>query len=124
MRREFKKAKRILRTSGSRITIEAVNGCCYGRDECPDKDEYHKYCGQRFWTFISGDEHLYIDIIKPLGHRAKERNEKFMREYAKSINRFTREFIERFCKADGAIRWPELVQFNSGKGRQTWSRTS
>jgi hypothetical protein len=26
--------------------------------------------------------HLYIDIIKPLGHRAKERNEAFQAEYA------------------------------------------
>jgi len=32
--------------------IVAVNGCCYGRDNRPDKGDYLKYCGQRFWEFI------------------------------------------------------------------------
>ena len=49
--------------------IVAVNGCCYGRDNKPDKGEYYKYCGQVFWEFISGDDELYRDIIEPLGHQ-------------------------------------------------------
>ena len=67
----FKKAKRILRTSNAKMHIIAVNGCCYGRDNKPDKGEYQKLCGQKFWTFISGDDLLYTDIIEPLGHKAK-----------------------------------------------------
>ncbi|GBE26604.1 modification methylase DpnIIB [bacterium BMS3Bbin03] len=46
----------------------------YGRDNKPDKGEYQKLCGQRFWTFLSGDDLLYTDIIEPLGHKAKEKN--------------------------------------------------
>ncbi len=114
MKSDFRKAKTILRTNRSRVNIIAVNGCCYGRDERPDKGDYFKYCGQRFWAFISGNENLYIDIIKPLGHQAKERNDSFTAEYAKAINRFTHEFMDRFCDADGTIRWPDVVKFNSG----------
>ena len=124
MKANFTQVKRILRSSGSRMTIQAVNGCCYGRDNRPDKGEYFKYCGQRFWAFISGDESLYIDIIKPLGHRARERNESFTQEYAKSMNRFTRQFIDGFCDPDGAIRWPELVEFNSSEAAGTRSGKS
>ena len=115
MRDNFRKAKRILRTNTSLTNVVAVNGCCYGKDRKPDKDDYLKLCGQRFWEFISGDENLYTDIIEPLGHQAKERNEQFIQEYAKVINRFTFEFIEKFCDTDGNILWEEIVRFNSSK---------
>ncbi len=110
---DFNKAARILRTNRKGVRIVAVNGCCYGRDDRPDKGAYFKYCGQRFWAFISGSENLYVDIIRPLGHRARERNENFMVEYAKAINRFTREFMNQFCDSDGTIRWHDVVRFNS-----------
>ena len=44
MKEDFKKAKRILRTSNSKIHIVAVNGCCYGHDNKPDKGDYLKFC--------------------------------------------------------------------------------
>jgi hypothetical protein len=110
----FKKAKRILRTSNSKIHIIAVNGCCYGRDNNPDKGEYLKLCGQMFWSFISGNEELYTEIIEPLGHKAKERNEDFLKYYFQILNKFTFEFGEKFC-AEGIIDWEKLVKFNSSK---------
>ncbi len=113
MRDDFKKAQRTLRTSNSGLTVVCVNGCCYGRDDKPDKDDYRKLCGQRFWKFISGSSDLYTDIIEPLGHQARERNESFMRAYAARINQFTIEFARRFCAEDGAIEWTRLVEFNS-----------
>jgi len=88
---------------------------CYGKDSNPDKGDYLKLCGQIFWEFISGDENLYTDIIEPLGHKAKERNEKFSAEYAKVINKFTREFAVDYCYTTGSILWAKLVKFNSGK---------
>ena len=72
-----------------------------------------KLCGQKFWEFISGDENLYTDIIEPLGHQAKEKNEQFMQEYAKVVNKFTFEFIGTFCDADGNILWEKIVKSNS-----------
>jgi hypothetical protein len=29
-------------------------------------------------------------------------------------NRFTKEFIDEFCDADGSIDWEKLVRFNFG----------
>ena len=89
------------------------NGCCYGKNRKPNKGDYFKLCGQKFWAFISGNDNLYTEIIEPLGHQAKERNEQFMQEYAKVVNKFTFEFITKFCDADGNILWEEIVKFNS-----------
>jgi len=113
MRLAFQKAIRTLRTNQPNINVRAVNGCCYGK-ESHEYGDYIKICGQEFWTFISGDERLYLDIIEPLGHRAKERNEDFQKEYARIVNLFTEEFTKDFCR-DGYIDWEKLVEFNSGK---------
>ena len=115
LRDNFRKAKQILGTNTSAANVVAVNGCCYGKDQRPDKGDYLKLCGQKFWEFISDDDNLYTDIIEPLGHQAKERNEQFMQEYAKVINRFTFEFIQKFCDTNGNILWEEIVKFNSAK---------
>mgnify|MGYP000076626657 CR=1 FL=1 len=110
----FKKAQRILRTSGNQQPIVAVNGCCYGKDNQPDKGDYRKLCGQAFWEFISGNHQLYVEIIQPLGHQAKQHNDAFQAEYARLLNLFTQEFLQEFC-TNGQIDWPKLVQFNSAK---------
>ena len=113
MKDDFKRTKRILGTNTTAVKVIAVNGCCYGKDARPDKGDYLKLCGQRFWAFISGDENLYIDIIEPLGHKAKEKNDEFAEEYAKVINRFTLEFAMEYCDQEGSILWEKLVKFNS-----------
>jgi hypothetical protein len=114
MKSSFNTAKKTLRTSNSRLNIVAVNGCCYGRDKRPDKGNYFKYCGQSFWEFISGNKNLFIEIIEPLGHKAKEKNDDFVKSYSQMINKFTREFANEFCNDSGEIEWEKLVQFNSG----------
>ena len=112
---DFKTATKALRTSNSKLNIVAVNGCCYGIDNSPEKGDYIKFCGQRFWDFISGSPNLYTDIIEPLGHKAKERNDDFNKSYAQMINKFTKEFLKDFCKDSGEIDWIKLVEFNSKK---------
>lgn len=114
MEDNFRKAKKILRTNQPGFSIQAVNGCCYGKDSNPDKGDYFKLCGQEFWNFISGNDQLYIEIIEPLGHRAKERNEAFQMEYSRILNLFTQQFIQEFC-VNGTINWVKLVEFNSKK---------
>lgn len=114
MKADFLTAKRTLRTSNSGLIITAVNGCCYGKDNNPDKGDYFKYCGQIFWHFISGDKNLYTNIIEPLGYKAKEKNEVFLESYAVMINKFTKEFANEFCMDTGHIDWMKLVEFNSG----------
>jgi len=123
MRDNFKKAKKILKTNiSSTRKVVAVNGCCYGKDGSPDKGEYLKLCGQEFWEFISGNRNLYTDIIEPLGHKAKEKNDQFSEEYAKVVNRFSVDFIVMFCDKEGKILWERVVKYNSGKNTDNKSR--
>jgi len=110
---DFRTAKKTLRTSNSQLNIVAVNGCCYGRCNKTDRGDYFKYCGQRFWEFISGDNDLFREIIEPLGYKAKEKNDDFVTSYSQMINKFTKEFANIFCKDNGEIDWDKLVQFNS-----------
>lgn len=115
MKSDFKTAQRTLRTSNSNLMVVSINGCCYGIDNRPDKGDYYKYCGQEFWEFISGDKDLYTEIIEPLGHKSKERDDEFMESYSNMINKFTRDFITDFCKPNGEIDWIKLIEFNSKK---------
>jgi len=93
--------------------IVCVNGCCYGRDNKPQKNGYQKLCGQRFWELISGQKDLYTAIIEPLGYRAKEQNEEFSKAYSQALNIFTMQFTQEFC-IDGTIDWNKIVALNSG----------
>lgn len=115
MKDDFSKARRILRTGGQVRQVEAVNGCCYGQESSEDKGDYSKLCGESFWEFVSGQPRLFLDIIEPLGHRAKERNELFQQEYGKVVNAFTKQFIDEFCDSSFQIDWEKLVAFNSSR---------
>jgi len=42
-------------------------------------------CRQEFWEFISGNSQLYLEIVEPLGYRAKERNKEFSEEYGRIL---------------------------------------
>jgi hypothetical protein len=112
---DFKTAARTLRTSNSQLNVVPVNGCCYGIDKVPDKGDYFKFCGQFFWDFISGDANLFLDIVEPLGHNSKEKNDLYNQSYAQMINKFTLEFASEFCKVNGEIDWHHLVRFNSAQ---------
>lgn len=115
----FKKAKRIKGTNTSSSKVVGINGCCYGIDDNPDKIEYIKLCGQRFWEFITYEPGFYKEIIEPLGYKAKEKNQAFREGYAKVINKFTKDFTIEYCFTDGGINWEKLIEFNSGKKKNT-----
>ena len=113
----FNSARKVLKTSGSKINIIAVNGCCYGkttkRNNYKPKGDYNKYCGQVFWEFISGNKELYKEIVEPLGFLAEEKNENYKKAYSKKINLFTKELINDFFTEDGEIDWNKFLEFNS-----------
>jgi len=115
LRDNFRKAARTLRTSGANIEVRAVNGRCYGKDAKEDKGDYLKLCGQAFWSFASGSESLYIDIVEPLGVDARTQNAAFNEEYVRVINRMTHTVVSDFMDVSGAIDWPRLLAFNSGR---------
>ncbi len=112
----FRKAMRVYHTSGNKVPCFAIEGCCYGREHS-ENDTRTKICGQEFWSFISGKDTLYSDIIKPLGAEAKERNEAYQKEYDAMITKFIVQFASKYCDKSGAIAWEKLLEFNSGKSR-------
>lgn len=120
MVRNFQDAKKTLYTSGGgkNLNIKFIEGCCYGRDNACEKGTHQKLCGQRFWELISGGSiTLYTDIIEPIGHLAKEKNEALDEIYTAKLNSFTAQFVTRFCQ-NGLIDWMKLVEYNSSKLQQ------
>ncbi len=111
----FAKAQRTIRQGNASLSVIAVNGCCYGRENNPDKGSYFKFCGQEFWELISGDKNFHQRIIQPLGHGAKLHSDDFNRGYANLVSKLTDEFSSEFCNSNGEIDWSKLVEFNSGK---------
>lgn len=114
----FKTAQKTLQTSGGNreTSFIFIEGCCYGSEGNSNKGTHYKYCGQEFWSLISGgSESLYKDIIEPLGHKAKEQNDKISQAVDEKLNVLTKDFVTRFCDQNGAIDWLNLIEFNSGK---------
>jgi hypothetical protein len=112
---DLKKAAIRVKQSQHGANVQPVLGICYGKTRTSYwRNVALKVVGQNFWYLISQNENLYIDIVEPIGYRAKEHNETFEQERAKVVNLFTREFVERFCDTEGAIDWAHLVEFNSG----------
>ncbi|MCB9450329.1 MAG: cytosolic protein [Anaerolineaceae bacterium] len=110
---DFKDAVKRLKQSQHSKNVQAVLGICYGKTRTSYVRGYQKIVGQNFWYFISENENLYIDLVEPIGYRAKEHTEAFAREKSRVINVFTQEFMAEFC-TNGAINWAKLVEFNSG----------
>lgn len=136
MKNNFAHARRQLRVSENiAIPIVAVNGCMYGREPNPLKDQaggrgkdkgteeadkvYYKYAGQDFWYFLSGDDHLYHDIIVPLGQHAKGKDTQFREQYDRKLNELTEEFMSRFLTPEKDIDWSELIDFVSRRVAQS-----
>jgi hypothetical protein len=114
LRENFRNATKILRQSRQVPHVQAVLGMCYGKSKDTDTGDYLKLYGQSFWTFISGEPTLYVDIVKPLGYEAQRHNDLFLFEKNNTYNRLVREFTIDFCEDNGQIDWAKLVSFNSG----------
>lgn len=112
LEQDFKEATRLLKKEKGIVDVRSINGCCYGRENKKMR-VYEKICGQKFWEFISGDTSLYLGIIKPLGYKAKIKNDRFYESYSRIVNKFTSEFIIAFCTEKGDVDWDKLVKINS-----------
>lgn len=111
----FLKATRILRTNRPGANIIWVNGCCYGLtgQSAYKKQGYYKFCGQTFWSFISGNDAFYTELVEPLRENAKRQTEEWDEMYRNTVNRFLRAFLNEWCEENGEIKWRELIEFNS-----------
>jgi hypothetical protein len=109
------KAVNVFKTSSNKVVpTMCIEGCCYGNDNKGYSNSTHeKYCGEKFWTLISGEPTLFVDIVEPLGFKAKEKNEEYYQEYGRMINKFTQEFITEYCDEEGNIDWDKIVRMNA-----------
>ncbi len=114
LKRDFIQAVKIFNTSRKAVPTMCIEGCCYGNDNKGYNDSTHEnYCGEKFWTLISGEPTLFVDIIEPLGFKAKEKNDEYFVEYGRMINKFTKEFIADYCDKEGNINWDKIVRLNA-----------
>jgi hypothetical protein len=97
--------------------FDPVLGHAYGRRIAePNQNRiYRIVAGQAFWEELTGDPDFYLKIIRLMQSYPEEHRKQYEEEWAKTINRFTRDFLLEFANADGSIDWEKLVKFNSGK---------
>ncbi len=97
--------------------FDALVGYGYGKKVSPASAQkiFRELSGQSFWAALTGDETFYLRIIRVMRERPTIHRSSFEEAWAAAINRFTRQFIEQFCKEDGSIDWELLTKFNSGK---------
>src|SRR5215212_118092 len=123
MKDNFKAAREYFRERGETREVVAVNGCIYGKDGKPfkanaDPDKtFYKYAGQDFWNFISGDDDMYREIIKPIDEEARARDEAYKKAYDGKVNGMVKEFGNIFLDDEGQIDWVKLVDYVSRRGK-------
>lgn len=110
--KNFNTAVSVKKQLNRSLNVQSVLGICYGKAKTTFRHNYMKVEGQNFWELLSGDKNFYLKIIEPLGYKAREHNENFIREKDRITNLFTQEFIQNFC-TNGIIDWSKLVKFNS-----------
>lgn len=115
LEQDLNNAVRRVKSNNAGANVQAVLGICYGKTKTThSKKGYLKVVGQNFWYLVSENRDLYTDIIEPIGHKAKENNERFVYERSRLTNRLTKAFVDNFCDKSGAIDWLKLVRSNSG----------
>lgn len=121
MKKNFKVAKKWIRTDLGKKEIVAVNGCIYGRDNQPHKISkkdpdlsYEKLCGQAFWELVSGDDELYKKLIQPLDKEAKKRDDTFKELYVSKVNEITKDIVDLFYTKN-TLDWDKIVDYVSKK---------
>lgn len=114
LKADFVRAVNIFNTSRTPVPTMCIEGCCYGNDNKGYKNSIHlKYCGEKFWSLISGEPNLFVDIIEPLGYKAKEKNDEYYKDYGSMINKLTMQFIKDYCDSEGNIDWEKVVRLNA-----------
>lgn len=114
LEQDLKNAVARLKQANRAANVQPVLGICYGKTKTSHLRGYMKVVGQNFWYLISSNKDLYTEIVEPVGYRAKEHNETFLKQRSNVVNLFTKTFIDEFCAPSGAIDWVNLVKFNSG----------
>ncbi len=114
LQQDLQKAVATVKQARFGTNVQAVLGICYGKTRTSYLRGYLKVVGQNFWYLISQNKDLYTDIIEPIGYRAKQHDDTFHQKKGRVVNKFTKEFIDKFCDDASYIDWEKLVEWNSG----------
>jgi len=111
---DLRKAAMRVKQISSSANIQPVLGICYGKRKTTYLRGYLKITGQNFWYLISGNPNLYIDIVEPIGYKAREHSEEFILQKGGIEADLIGELRQRFCDTKGIIDWAKLVEFCCG----------
>ncbi len=98
----------------SKKSVQSIFGICWGADESVNLQDFRIISGRSFWSLIANGARLFDEILATLSASTSKHSEIYEPKKAATLNKLTREFIERFCDTEGAIDWTRLVEFNSG----------
>ncbi|CEK20798.1 Type II restriction endonuclease EcoO109I [Chthonomonas calidirosea] len=95
--------------------FDPILGCSYGKCviEPSAKRRYRVISGQAFWQEITGDPDFYLKLMRLMYDYPDRQRERYLQEWANAVNRFTRDILNDFARADGTLDWEKIVQFNS-----------
>lgn len=116
IRQDFEYRRRVYDNSRIRKQFRALLGHCYGRKkgEPGASRPYAVRSGQAFWEELTGEPDFYIRLADAMGNYPDAHSVQYHEAWEKAINRFGRDFLNRFCLEDGSIDWHAFIQFNSG----------
>ncbi len=116
---QFEEMERSLRATlrSIRKAFIPTMGCGYGRVNSPPTKarKYYKLAGQAFWERITADPDFYLKLIRLMKDDPDKHLPIFKQAWDRAVNRFVKQFSEKFCDNEGHILWEELVRYNSGK---------
>jgi hypothetical protein len=96
--------------------FDPILGCSYGkRKSAPTKKRrYRLVAGQAFWQELTGDPDFYLKLIRLMKDYPEQYRQQYEQEWAKAVNRFTRDLLQEFANEVGELDWEKIVRFNSG----------
>lgn len=97
--------------------VDPLLGHAYGKRNVDPKGAwiFRVRSGQAFWEEITGDAEFYVKLIVLMKSVPAEHKKELQEKWGAALNRFTQEFIQDFCHADGRIDWDKLLRFVSQK---------
>lgn len=100
--------------------FDPILGHSYGKkDSGPTrKKRYRDISGQKFWTEITGDSDFYLKLIRLMKDAPQKHKPTYQKAWDNAVNKFTKEFIDKYCLEDGSIDWNKLTRLVSEDKQQ------
>lgn len=77
------------------------------------KQIYRDLSGEKFWEEMTGDPDFYLKLIRLMKGIPQKHKPEYIKLWDATVNRFTKEFIEKYCLSDGSVDWEKLVKLSS-----------